>query len=386
MNSFVSIGTYKNSNNEILERFEKPNRTTLKLNFPIHDPVKNSITFVSLLGNINSNEENSTIKLRSAISQTENVEIKWSDRTKKESIDAVAPYLKYRFSYIDEFNERKTKEFITSYDMILFSDKVLKTLPDNTNIRVSGKFKRNPFNSDKGSRIFNKFEIQNIYVYDSYATEIEYGTTIKAEIMYNKDSLMNSKDKDVYMLNSYTSEYINKDLQNKYVHFYPIYDIRGVKNAIKEAEEKGDNVSISKYNKIVNSMFKYLRGDLPQNGNFVMMQWDFIYHNGAEEVEINESMLTQAQLEEIAIGERTLDDFKQKALGSMKEDIKIYKKNLTGKYSAGIVTTLLGKEDVESETYNGNEYIPEMNHTNISYGNRDPEDTTDSELRNLLNF
>ena len=120
MNTFNAIGYFKGSNNaKLVQSF--PSKTGkgeyLKLSFGVSIPEKNQTTFVTLLGNAQP-----VIRAQSAISRGEQIEIKWEDRMKKESIDSVAQFAKYVFSYPSE-SGRVYEEFISPYDMILFAEK-----------------------------------------------------------------------------------------------------------------------------------------------------------------------------------------------------------------------------------------------------------------------
>ena len=103
----------------------------------------------------------------------------------------------------------------------------------------------------------------------------------------------------------------------------------------------------------------YLHDKLPDDGTFVTMMYELLYIRCAEEVEIDESMLTAAQLEEIALGERTIEDYKTRAVGETVEELRFYKKVLNGKYADGIVMTALSPHDIENEVYLGKNTVVE---------------------------
>ena len=353
MNTFNAVGYFKDSSNtKLIQNF--PSKTGkgeyLKLSFGVSIPDKNQTTFVTLLGGVQQ-----TIRAQSAVSKGEQIEIKWEDRMKKESIDSVAQFARYVFSYPTE-SGRNYEEFISPYDMILFAEKYFNKFSSEKKLpmRVFGKFTRNPYDNGTTVKTYNQFNIQGVYIYDD-DMNIDCNTIVKAEILYNKDSLIQDKEKNRYLVSGYTTEYINKALGQKYVPFCPVYDARKITALIDKNDEKSAQLK-----KIHESMMGYLHENLPDDGTFVTMMYEFLYIRCAEEVEVDESMLTPAQLEEIALGERTVEDYKTRAVGETIEELRFYKKVVNGKYANGLIMSSLTKNDVDSETYVGkninNEY------------------------------
>lgn len=357
MNTFNAVGYFKDSNNvKLVQSF--PSKTGkgefLKLSFGISIPEKNQTTFVTLLGGIQP-----VIRAQSAVSRGEQIEIKWEDRNKKESLDSVAQFSKYTFSYPSE-NGRVYEEFLSSYDMILFAEKYFDkyVLEKKMPMRVYGKFTRNVYNNGTSTKTYNQFNIQSIYIYDEDA-KIECSTIVKVEMIYNKDSLIMAKEKNRYLVAGYTNEYINKALGSKYVPFCPVYDARKIMQFIEKNDDKKEQLQ-----RIHDSMMAYIHNNLPDDGTYVTMMYEFLYVRCAEEVEIDESMLTSAQLEEIALGERTIEDYKTHAVGETVEELRFYKKSLTGKYADGIVMTALTPHDIENEIYTGQNITSEYQYLN----------------------
>ena len=357
MNTFNAVGYFKDSNNvKLVQSF--PSKTGkgefLKLSFGVSIPEKNQTTFVTLLGGIQP-----VIRAQSAVSRGEQIEIKWEDRNKKESLDSVAQFSKYTFSYPSE-NGRVYEEFLSSYDMILFAEKYFDkyVLEKKMPMRVYGKFTRNVYNNGTSTKTYNQFNIQSIYIYDEDA-KIECSTIVKAEMIYNKDSLIMAKEKNCYLVAGYTNEYINKALGSKYVPFCPVYDARKIMQFIEKNDDKKEQLQ-----RIHDSMMAYIHNNLPDDGTYVTMMYEFLYVRCAEEVEIDESMLTSAQLEEIALGERTIEDYKTHAVGETVEELRFYKKSLTGKYADGIVMTALTPHDIENEIYTGQNIVSEYQYLN----------------------
>lgn len=357
MNTFNAVGYFKGPNNtQLVQHF--PSKTGkgeyLKLSFGVSIPEKNQTTFVTLLGSAQP-----IIRVQSAVSKGEQIEIKWDDRLKKESLDSVAQFSKYIFSYPTE-GARIYEEFISAYDMILFAEKYFEkyALEKKMPMRVYGKFTRNPYDNGTNTRIYNQFNIQSIYIYDE-DTKMDCSTIVKAEIIYNKDSFTLDKEKNRFLVSGYTVEYINKALGQKYVPFCPVYDARKIMTLINNNDSNKEQLE-----KIHESMMGYLHDKLPDDGTFVTMMYEFLYIRCAEEVEINESMLTPAQLEEIALGERTLEDYKTRAVGETVEELRFYKKSLNGKYANGLVMTALTPHDIENEVYIGKNISTEYQYLN----------------------
>ena len=357
MNTFNAIGYFKGSNNgKLVQHYPSKtgNGEFIKLSFGVFIPEKNQTTFVTLLGGAQP-----VIRAQSSVSKGEVVEIKWEDRMRRESLDSVAQFAKYTFSYPSE-SGRVYEEFISPYDMILFAEKYFDkyVLDKKMPMRVYGRFTRNVYDNGTSARTYNQFNIQSIYIYDEDA-EIDCSTIVKAEMIYNKDSLTMDKEKNRYLVAGYTSEYINKSLGQKYVPFCPVYDARKIMELIEKGGENKEQLQ-----RINDSMMGYLHDNLPDDGTFVTMMYEFLYIRCAEEVEIDESMLTQAQLEEIALGERTIEDYKTRAVGETREELRFYKKNLNGKYANGLIMTALTPHDIENEVYLGQSIATESSYLN----------------------
>lgn len=373
MDTFIAVGKY-HAPKVLVEDKGKDGKSMLKLTIPIYSKRHNSTTYTSLIGS-----PQPTVKAPSAIAKGERIEIPWKDRFNQDNIDSVANFAKYHVSYIGE-EKREYAEFLTPYDMIEFVGKLFERFNNETTMRINGRFKRNVFTNTNGTRIFNQFDIQSIYIYGKDEDIPVEMTSVKAEILYNKDSLIEGEIKNEYILSGYVNEYINKELQTKYVPLCPIYDLNSAKKNIDEMAKNGNTEGVEKSKKIIDSMLRYLKSGLPSDGKFVRMQWEMIYFRGADDVELTEEMLTPAQMEEVLIGERTLEDFKTRAVGATKEELKIYKKVLTGDYADGFVVTALSKTDVDNEVYLGKDVTQEK-----SYVQKNDEEDY-AELRDLFNL
>ena len=373
MNTFNAIGYFKGSNSALVQHYPSKSGSGeyLKLNFGVSIPEKNQTTFVTLLGSVQP-----VIRVQSNV-KGEQVEIKWEDRTKKESLDSVAPFARYTFSYPTE-DGRAYEEFLSAYDMILFAEKYFDkyVLERKLPMRVYGRFTRNPYDNGTTVRTYNQFNIQSIYIYPE-DEKIECSTIVKAEIIYNKDSFTLAKEKDRYLVAGYTSEYINKAVGQKYVPICPVYDARKIVSLIATDKERGEQLK-----RIHESMMGYLHEKLPNDGTYVTMMYELLYIRCAEEVEIDESMLTPAQLEEIALGERTIEDYKTRAVGETVEELRFYKKVVNGKYANGLVMTALTPHDIENEIYVGQNIATEYKYLN----NEDKKAKENNLLDELFNI
>lgn len=76
------------------------------------------------------------------------------------------------------------------------------------------------------------------------------------------------------------------------------------------------------------------------------------YQNGAEQVEFDESMLTEIQKMAIELGDATLDDFRPRSnvYGNRVTLYKLVKFNLTGDYADGVQEVMTTSE-LEDCTY-----------------------------------
>ena len=86
---------------------------------------------------------------------------------------------------------------------------------------------------------------------------------------------------------------------------------------------------------------------------YVHMNWDVRYINGADTVAFSEDMLTPAQKQQIELGIKELKDFKPRGniYGERIEEYRLVDPRLMGEFENGLVSTELMPEEFEEKIY-----------------------------------
>lgn len=327
-----------------------------KINFMVKAS-DNNAGFVSVIG---AQQE----KLNMPSKDSKNrLEIKWKDRFNDKYIQLVPTYALYRTNL--GCQDRDVKQFLSPYDFVAYLNAELPKLSKDDVIRVTGRFKLSPYKDT----ILKNFDIQAIWKHtvkeDDPKTKM--GLTLSLELFYDKNAL-DTSDNDKYILNAFLNEYINKDLKNRYIPIVVQFDAG-----------KFDKTN-TKHVKLLNSRLNYMQKNV--GNNFASMMWDCIYIRGAEEVDFDESMLTDAQREQIELGEKTIDDFRGKVFGNNTEIIKLKSPNLAvAKYKDGLVDTNLSFEDIQSLTYSASS----TPNTNQKPDENDSDSNDEDDIDDILN-
>ena len=314
-----------NSKRPFVKEFEKDNKKMVSLSLGVQSG-KNSIVFVECFGSIMQ-----TIKTKDT--DGNDIEIKWKDRLDADSIKEVANYRKYVCDLGDDLGGRK--EFITQWDFIYY---LKENLPNyKGKICVNGQWVKQWYKD----KYFDKFPIVSIYAVDDEEASKFY---ITADIYYRKDCVDTSdwkENKKIYV-NGYIQQYINKDEGNKFVPQQFVFS--GQK--YKEDDER--------HQKLLAYRRKWIES---KSKRWTHLLWECIMLNGTELVEFDESQLTAAQLEQIELGIKTIDDFKPS--GSIFGDI-VYEyrfmnpslvKTSTDDFSEGFIELDYSDEEFEELIY-----------------------------------
>ncbi len=304
-----------------VKEMEKNGRKMLSLNFGIKES-DNNMAFVEAFDG-----EQDTIKTMN--SDNEKIEIKWADRFDKESLDAVASYRKTVVDLGEEFGGRK--EFLAMYDAIEF---LRENLPQyKGKVTVTGQMTKEWYKD----RYYDKFKIQSVYAVDD---EKKSRLLIIADIYYNKESVEKDdwkSEKKIY-LDGYVQQYINKDEGTKYI------PQRFVFNASKYDENN------EKHQALLDYKLKYI--DV-KDKKMQHLLWECVMLNGAEAVEFDESQLTKAQKEQVALGIRKIEDFRPAGsiFGERVNEYRLFDPKLTGDFADGLVDAEMTASEFEEEVY-----------------------------------
>ena len=311
----IPKGQDRNGNSRFSTTYDKGGDwVTRRINFLIK-PSKNDGQFVSLTGAKPKNE--ATFPIMTFDSNFEKMSVKWQDRFNQDVINNVSYARRYMTNIGGE-----TETFIHAYDFIEYLTSNLKA---SQRLNVQGTVN---FRLYQG-KISEEFQIQKVWLAKE---ENKNGTFIDLDLFYNKDSIDKTRiDEKIIDFRAYVTQYIDKAVKNKYIPISLVLD--------------GSKISFSNENqkKIWDSRVKYLTaGD-----TYVQLGWHIKVFSGAEEVEFDESMLTDAQKEEIKLGVATIDNFRPSGtmFGKNKTEFKLVSPNLRYKYKDGAINTEMNSDD-----------------------------------------
>ncbi|MGN8906401.1 hypothetical protein ACTND3_08780 [Bacillota bacterium HCP28S3_F12] len=285
-NRFNFIGTVafpkEDAKRPFYHEFTKGNRKMRSMNFGVR-PDKNNIGFVEMFGS-----EQDVIKAR----DTDNnpVEIDWADRFD----DDVLSTISYGSKVVIDLGEGFEKqEFLSEFDAIGYLKENLKE--DMPVMSFTGRFTKQFYEG----KIYDKYQLQSVRVLkpDSNGRTKKPRLYVDIDLVYNKDCVDTSdwKEKRILYIDGYTPTYIDKETGTKYV------PQRLILNASKV--DPGNEEQMKKLN--------YRLSFIKNVGKkMVKLGWETALLNGAEEVEFDESMLTDTQKTAIGCGFKTLDDFR----------------------------------------------------------------------------
>ncbi len=306
----------------------------------------------------------------------------WDDRLDEEVIKSFPSWRKYVVANGDE-----RKEFIAEADVVDYVSDHLEDLK-NGRFTVTGNMNRSEY---KG-KFYDGFEIQNIYKVkdedEDAAKKRKSELRITGVVYLNKDSFDTElwKSEKRLKIRAFTSEY-NKDLKkNQFVPIELIFDCGKV------------DFENEKHRKLVNFKLKNIGAQLTDDNKikpiikskYVSMNIALKYINGAEEVEFDESQLTETQKEAIELGLKTLDDFKPhgKIFGDNIVEYRFININLLGDYENGYVEYPESTEEFESNIWAINEEeevdLDEAAEEESEAKEEKPEETDDEDDEDLF--
>jgi hypothetical protein len=303
------------------------------------------------------------------------ITVDWSDRNNPEIVKDAAFFYK-RTILLDPNNQDSRKEFITDYDFI-------KYIADNIDeikgkkVQITGQINKDFYNGT----VRDRFRMSSLYIRNS---EDKNGNPVKNKFQittvffWDKEGidLADWKEEKKIYINGYTEEYIDKDNGRKYVPQTLIFDCSKV-NLEDEKNVKAMNFRLRQLGLV------YEDGSLSvklKKGKYYTNEIDISYKNGAEEIEFDESELTETQREAIELGMATLEDFRPKGqiYGNRVTEWKITGFSLKGKFTDG-----LQEMDVTTEEFEDNIYTPPKAET-LADAMEESESESDDEVEDLF--
>ena len=245
----------------------------------------------------------------------EEVVVAWDDRLDPDNV-AKAPYSRVISINLGEVLDEAgnpiknedgeeiggRKQFLSGVDAIQFFKNNVEYVK-NKKFSIGGQVQFQPYKD----KIFTKYQINRINVVPD---DVKVGLFLDLDLFYSKDSLDTSdwKKEQIYGLDAYVNQYINKDEGNKYIPQRVVFNC-------SKADMENEKVA---------KRVEFYKGLIEVSGKKVVhMPWQCKLISGSEEVEVTIDMLTKKQKEAIELGIKTLEDFQKKTFGDRIVEIRL---------------------------------------------------------------
>lgn len=253
--------------------------------------------------------------------------------------------------------QSERKQFITSYDFIKY---LQENLPNyKGKVTATGRMKKRFYND----RYSNDFEVSAVY---ATVDETKSKLVVNMDLFYNKDCIDMSdfESKKRIYVNGYVNQYVNSTEKNKYMPHQCVLD------ASKYDMNNDRHKSLFDYKK------SYVAID---NTDFVHMNWEIRFINGADTVEFTEDMLTPAQKQQVELGIKALRDFKPRGniYGERITEYRLADPKLIGEFENGLVDTELTEEEFLAQVFVPNKTV------NLEVEVRKAEEKTSASLDDI---
>ena len=265
------------------------------------------------------------------------ISIDWSDRNDPEVISKVANYRKHVIAIGDE-----RKEFISDYDFVKYIEENIDELKSGK-FTVTGTSSLNEYNG----KLSHRFQIQNIYQVDD---DTKNQLKVTMDFYWTADGVDFSdwKDEKKIRISGYTTAYVASAKKNMYVAQDVVFD------AGKIDFENEKHVALLTYK--LKQMGIGLEDGKPTNklkkNKIYKLQIICSYFNGAQEVEIDESMLNENQRMAISLGLKELKDFAEgNVYGDRIVEYRVIDFNLKGDYEDGCISLDEKVSEFEEDIY-----------------------------------
>ncbi len=325
----IQASTDSNAKVPFIREINTANAEGLSLNLTVV-AAQNNRAFIEMPGFVNK-------KLKLWDEDGEEFEIAWDDRFDEKNVNKVANFSK---NVITLDGDRH--EFIAAYDFIKFVRENIDKIKGKR-FTATGRIKKNVY---KGN-ITDRFELQSLYEVKE-DDERKNQLRVTSDFFFSKESfdVADFKKEKKIIINGYTCENIDKENKGVFVDKQLVFDC----SKIDFENEK--HVNILKYR------LKQMGCDLTDDNKIKVNLKKGYYHiivitnlqNGAEEVEFDESELTENQRMALRLNLKTLDDFRPS--GSIYgQRVTIYKLvdfDLKGDFADGCC---VADEDVENNIY-----------------------------------
>ena len=273
--------------------------------------------------------------IRVALGKGEKMEVPW-DKRFDDSILAKAPsWAKTRINIGGE-----TKEFLSDWDAIEYLDEHYDDYKDKK-ISLSIKWDKNPYNGEAK----DQFTIGGVFLAKD---DIKPKLNMRTVFYWNKDSIDDADwdSSKILRVNGYIKSY---DRDAKKDLFFPqTLTLNCSKIDFENEHQKA----------LVDYRLKYLK---TKSSTMQECKLDCVFVIGAEKKDdddFDESMLTDVQKEQLAMGVKTIDEFRREIFGGtfygdFKTELRLVEFDFVGDYANGPVDTGLTQEEFEEDLWSG---------------------------------
>ena len=281
-------------------------------------PSKNNRAYCEIFGSVKR-------EIKTYDTNGDEITIPWAQRLDGDWLKKVAFFRQYSIKLGDQKHA-----FISEYDFVKFLISNAALIKGKTFI-VTGSVVPNEY---KG-KISQRFQLTNmIEVGDDENTQLE----VTLDYFWTADCIDTGDwtEKKVININGYVNQNVNQNNKNKYVLHPVVFDASKIdfenELHIEALNMKLRQIGLEWTNgSIKNRIKKDIVCKLPFKCRLI---------NGAEEVEFDESQLSENQRQMIACGLMSLDDFRPKGAiyGKSRTVYKLYSYDLRDDYADGFLT------------------------------------------------
>ena len=280
-------------------------------------------------------------EIKTMNTDNEKISIKWDDRDDQAIVNTVASYKKNVFSFVDD----ERKEFISTYDAVKYLNDHADDLKDKK-IGVTCQVEKNIYNG----KVSNRYVIRNIYSID----EDKKGNKLKitGDFFFNKDSIDISewKKSQKLILNGYTQAYVSDKKKMMYFPETIVFDCGKAdldnEDHVKQVRFKLSCINCDLKDGKISTKLK--------SSTMYKIGVELRYINSAQEVEFDESMLTDRQKMAIDLGLKTIEDFTKgnRVFGERVTEFKLIDFQIEkDAYSEGCVDLEIKPSEFEEDVY-----------------------------------
>lgn len=331
-----------------------------RFNLAVTDDKNNRIT-VELFGMVQD-------EIKTMNADNEKISVAWDDRNDEAIINTVANYKKNSFSFVGD----ERKEFIAPYDAVEYLNEHADELKGE-NIGVTCSVDLNVY---KG-KVSNRYTIRNIYKIDD---DKKKQIKITGDFFFNKDSIDTSdwKSEKKLAINGYVQGYIADKKKTMYVPQTIVLDCSKIDF---ENEKHLDQLKFKLA--MINCDFKDGKISTKlKNSTMYKIGVILRYYDSAQEVEFDESLLTDKQKMAISLGLKSIEDFTKnnRVYGEKVTEFKLINFQIEkDAYANGCVDLEVKPSEFEEDIFTPNEEESEDVLDNAMNKPEDDDDDDDGE-------